>query len=76
MHIDLWANHEACPSFVCSTLQEHWIIGIPFIINGLASDRQIITIDNAGVGKSEGETPDNVQEMATCAIKIIAALGI
>ena len=48
----------------------------PIIINGLAKERQVITIDNAGIGNSGGTTPDNVQEMTRDAIKIIAALGI
>jgi len=48
----------------------------PIIINGLAEERQVITIDNAGIGNSEGTTPDNAQDMAKTAIKIISALGI
>src|SRR6185295_13856172 len=48
----------------------------PIIINGLAQERSVITIDNAGIGNSGGTTPDNVQDMAQIAIKIIAALGI
>jgi pimeloyl-ACP methyl ester carboxylesterase len=48
----------------------------PTIINGLAQERQVVTIDNAGVGNSEGEVPDNVLEMSRHAIKIIEAFGI
>ena len=48
----------------------------PIIMDGLAQDRHVITIDNAGVGSSEGETPDNVRLMALAAIKIIDALNI
>lgn len=48
----------------------------PVIIDSLAKERQVITIDNTGVGNSEGTTPDNVQDMANDAIKIITALGI
>jgi pimeloyl-ACP methyl ester carboxylesterase len=48
----------------------------PIVINGLAKGRQVITIDNAGVGSSGGVTPDNVSEMTDVAIKIITALGI
>jgi pimeloyl-ACP methyl ester carboxylesterase len=48
----------------------------PIIINGLAKERHVITIDNAGIGNSDGTTPDNVQEMTQTAIKIINALGI
>ena len=48
----------------------------PIIINGLAKERQVITIDNTGIGNSGGSTPDNVQDMARDAIKIIIRLGI
>jgi pimeloyl-ACP methyl ester carboxylesterase len=48
----------------------------PIIINGLAKERKVITIDNTGIGNSDGVTPDNVQNMASDAIKVIAALGL
>jgi len=48
----------------------------PIIINGLAKERPVITIDNTGIGNSGGTTPDNVQDMTRDAIKIITALGI
>ena len=48
----------------------------PIIINGLARERTVITIDNTGIGNSGGTTPDNVQDMTQDAIKIITALGI
>ena len=48
----------------------------PQVIDGLAQGREVITFDNSGVGSSGGETPDNVQEMAQTAVRIIAALGI
>ena len=48
----------------------------PIIINGLAKERPVIAIDNTGIGNSGGTTPDNVQDMARDAIKIITALGI
>jgi len=48
----------------------------PIIINGLANERQVITIDNAGIGNSGGATPDNVQDMTQEAIRIITALDI
>jgi pimeloyl-ACP methyl ester carboxylesterase len=48
----------------------------PIIMDGMARERQVVAIDNAGVGNSGGETPDNVQDMTEDAIKIITALGI
>lgn len=48
----------------------------PIIIDGLAKERQVILIDNTGVGNSGGKTPDNVLDMSRDAIKIINGLGI
>jgi pimeloyl-ACP methyl ester carboxylesterase len=48
----------------------------PVIMNGLAREREVITIDNSGIGFSEGETPDNVRDMSIDALKIMNALGI
>ncbi len=48
----------------------------PLVIDGLAQNRQVIAIDNSGIGCSDGETPDNVQDMAVTVVKIITALGI
>jgi pimeloyl-ACP methyl ester carboxylesterase len=48
----------------------------PIVIDGLAKERQVILIDNTGVGNSGGKTPDNVLEMSKDAIKIINGLGI
>src|SRR5258705_11164904 len=48
----------------------------PIIINGLAKERPVITIDNTGIGNSGGTTPDNMQDMTRDAIKIITALEI
>src|SRR5271169_3043981 len=36
----------------------------PVIMNGLAREREVITIDNSGIGFSGGETPDNVRDMS------------
>lgn len=48
----------------------------PVVIEGLAKERPVITIDNAGVGNSSGSAPDNVHDMTRDAIKAITALGI
>ena len=48
----------------------------PIVINGLAKQRLVIAIDNTGIGKSGGTTPDNVQDMTRDAINIITTLGI
>ena len=48
----------------------------PIIIDGLAKERQVIAIDNNGIGNSGGTTPDNVQDMTRDAITIIRAMNI
>ncbi|MBY3597864.1 alpha/beta fold hydrolase [Rhizobium bangladeshense] len=47
----------------------------PAVVNGLATDRNIIVFDNAGVGASSGTVPDNVGQQAADAETFIRALG-
>ena len=48
----------------------------PTIIDGLAKNHHVIAFDNAGVGSSEGKTPDSVAEMAKDAEAFIDSLGL
>lgn len=48
----------------------------PAIVNALAADRPVIVFDNAGVGRSTGQTPDNVAAMARDAVDFIGAIGL
>ena len=48
----------------------------PAVVNALAADRPVIAFDNAGVGRSTGQTPDNVEAMARDAVAFIGALGL
>jgi hypothetical protein len=47
----------------------------PLLLDTLATDREVITVDLAGVGGSGGRTPDTVSEMARNALGFIEALG-
>src|SRR3984957_11871020 len=47
----------------------------PAVVNALAADRPVIAFDNAGVGRSTGQTPDSVEAMARDAITFINLLG-
>jgi hypothetical protein len=40
----------------------------PALIDALASTRQVVTFDNAGVGCSTGTAPDTIEQMASDAI--------
>jgi pimeloyl-ACP methyl ester carboxylesterase len=48
----------------------------PALIDALATDRRVVTFDNAGVGGSTGTTPDSVEQMARDAIAFIAAMEL
>jgi pimeloyl-ACP methyl ester carboxylesterase len=48
----------------------------PRVIDGIASERRVITFDNRGVGGTEGRTPTTVSAMADDAIAVIDALGL
>ena len=48
----------------------------PAVVNALAADRPIIVFDNAGVGRSTGQTPDNIAAMAKDAVAFILLLDL
>lgn len=48
----------------------------PALIDALASDRRVVTFDNAGVGGSTGTTPSTVRQMAIDAIAFLDALEL
>jgi len=48
----------------------------PAVVNALATDRPVIAFDNAGVGRSTGQTPDNVAAMARDAVAFIVLLDL
>jgi pimeloyl-ACP methyl ester carboxylesterase len=48
----------------------------PAVVNALAADRPVIAFDNAGVGRSTGQTPDNVPAMAHDAVTFINLLEL
>jgi pimeloyl-ACP methyl ester carboxylesterase len=47
----------------------------PALIDALASNRRVVTFDNAGVGGSTGTTPDTIEQMARDAIAFLTAMG-
>jgi pimeloyl-ACP methyl ester carboxylesterase len=48
----------------------------PAVVNALAVERPVIAFDNAGVGRSTGQTPDNIAAMARDAVDFINLLGL
>ena len=47
----------------------------PALIDALATNRRVITFDNAGVGGSTGATTHTIEQMAHDAIAFITAMG-
>src|SRR3954453_9428638 len=48
----------------------------PALVDRLARDREVVLLDNRGVGGSTGAVPENVTDMARDAIAFIDALGL
>ena len=48
----------------------------PALIDALASDRQVITFDNTGVGGSTGRTPSTFMQMAIDAVAFLDAMEL
>src|SRR6202166_3695632 len=48
----------------------------PAVTDPLASGREVILFDNAGVGRSNGEVPQTIPGMAAHALAFVDALGI
>ncbi len=52
---------------------DHWD---PAVTDGLATEREVILFDNAGVSSSSGEVPTSCEQMATNAVSFIKALEL
>jgi len=48
----------------------------PAVVNALAADRLVIVFDNAGVGRSTGQPPHDIETMARDAVAFINLLGL
>src|SRR5260370_35712803 len=48
----------------------------PAVTDALASSREVILFDNAGIGRSTGKVPETVQGMAAHALAFLDALGL
>lgn len=47
----------------------------PALLNGIASSRTVVTFDNRGVGRSDGNVPKTIEQMADDAAEFIAAFS-
>jgi pimeloyl-ACP methyl ester carboxylesterase len=48
----------------------------PAVTDALAQGREVILFESAGIGRSTGEVPDTIQEMATHLVAFAEALGL
>jgi len=48
----------------------------PALIDRIAWEREVILLDNRGVGASTGAVPDNVEDMARDVLRFVDALGL
>jgi pimeloyl-ACP methyl ester carboxylesterase len=48
----------------------------PALVDRLAADREVILLDNCGVGASSGVVPDNVEDMARDVLRFVDALEL
>jgi pimeloyl-ACP methyl ester carboxylesterase len=48
----------------------------PALVDPLAAGREVILLDNRGVGGSTGAVPDNVEDMARDVLRFVDALGL
>jgi len=48
----------------------------PAVTDALAASRPVILVDNAGIGRSGGQAPDTIQQMAADIAAFIEALGL
>jgi pimeloyl-ACP methyl ester carboxylesterase len=48
----------------------------PALIDALAADRRVVTLDNVGVGATTGRTPNTIEAMAHDAIAFLDAMGL
>src|SRR5229473_2790679 len=52
---------------------DHWD---PAVTDGLATEREVILFNNAGISSSSGEVPTSFEQMAANAVSFIKALGL
>jgi pimeloyl-ACP methyl ester carboxylesterase len=70
------AHTEAFPLVMLQHFRGNLDSWDPLLVDGLATDREVVLVNNRGVGGSTGAVPENVTEMARDAIAFIDALGL
>src|SRR3954465_5465668 len=69
------AQRDALPLVMLQHFRGNLDSWDPLLVHGLARDREVVLLDNRGVGGSTGAVPENVTDMARDAIAFIDALG-
>ena len=66
-------RRRCCASSTSAATSINWD---PALVDRLATDRDVILLDNRGVGASTGVVPDNVEDMARDVLRFIDALEL
>jgi len=69
-------QHSGIPLVMLMHFRGNMDFWDPALINALAKSRPILLLDNAGIGKSEGEIPTTAQGWAAHVIALLKALQI
>ncbi|KAH7378880.1 Alpha/Beta hydrolase protein [Cadophora sp. MPI-SDFR-AT-0126] len=48
----------------------------PLLINTIAQNREVILMDNSGIGHSEGTVPDSIEAMAATTVDFLSAIHV
>jgi pimeloyl-ACP methyl ester carboxylesterase len=71
-HIGVSGAESGARWFVFSTLRDAGQLD-PAVTDALASDREVVLFDSAGIGRSTGKVPTTVAEMAMHALDFLDA---
>lgn len=69
-------QHGVPPLLVLSHYRADLDMWDPQLLDDLAGGREVIVVDNAGVGLSGGEVPGTVEEMADHIVNFLSALAV
>lgn len=48
----------------------------PLFVNSIAKNREVIVYDSFGIGHSEGEVPNSIEEMAAVLVRLLEAISV
>jgi pimeloyl-ACP methyl ester carboxylesterase len=70
------AENEAPPLLLLQHFRGNLDTWDPVLVDRLARQREVVLLDNRGVGASTGAVPDNVEDMARDVLRFVDTLGL